>query len=163
MDRGKTLRVLQWLERREARVQAEVAVEIDDIRAGHGDARPLAIVQRVAVRHYHVEPVHGAALEETNQDRAATGGNGRQGFVRTKGGPGQEQRVHAEAEQSHSSRLHEDTSRDGHLSFLQPLPPSAASCRPCRLIASETPAPRSRARWPGRAPARGLSRLTTDC
>src|SRR5205085_3555605 len=110
VDRGETLRVPQRLEGREARVQAEIAVEIDDVRLGHGDARPLAVVQRVAVRYDHVEPVHGAALEEANQDGAATGGNGRQGFVRAKGGPGQEQRVHAEAEQGHSSRLHEDTS-----------------------------------------------------
>src|SRR5207302_11337240 len=66
----------------------------------------------------------------------------RSGFVRAKGGPGQEQRVHAEAEQGHSSRLHEDTSRDGHRSLLRP-------------IVFETPVPRSRARPPGRAPAPG--------
>ena len=96
MDGGKALRVPQWLERREARVQAEVAVEIDDVRSGDGDARPLAIVQRVAVRHDHVEPVYGAALEEANQDAAVrrTGG-----WADGEGGSGEEQRIQAKTEQ----------------------------------------------------------------
>ena len=95
MDRGETLRVPQRLEPREARVQAEVAVEIDDVRGGHGDARPLAIVQRVAVRHDHVEPVHRAALEETNQNAAIRRTGGRAGG---EGRSGEEQRIQAQAE-----------------------------------------------------------------
>src|SRR6185437_9972323 len=74
----------------------------------------------------HVESVHGAALEKAHQDRAATGGMGRQGLVRFKGRPRQEQRVKTEAEQSKTARLHEHSSRDRHLLVLRPLPPSAA-------------------------------------
>src|SRR5437016_14664979 len=105
MDRGEALRVPQWLERREARVQAEVAGEIDDVRSGDGDARPLAVVQRVAVRHDHVEPVHGAALEEADENRAVEGGGGRWKAVEAERGSGQKEGVKPETKEGDAPRL----------------------------------------------------------
>ena len=50
-------------------MQAEMSVQVDHIGLRDGDARALAIVQRVPVRHDHVEPVYGAALEEADEGR----------------------------------------------------------------------------------------------
>ena len=91
-------------------MQAEVAVQVDHVLLRHGDARPLAVVQGIAMRHDHVEPVHGAALEQTNQDRTAIGGSGRRGAVGREGRPSQEQRIQADAEECQPARLHEDPS-----------------------------------------------------
>src|SRR2546425_12379035 len=78
------------------------------------------------MRDDHVEPVHGAALEETHQDRAATGGMGRQRLVRGEGRPRQEEWVQTETDQGQTAGLHENSSRDRHVSVLLPLRPSAA-------------------------------------
>jgi len=58
-------------------VQAEVAVQIDHVHLRHGDARPLPVIQRVAMRDNHVEAIHGAALEETDENGAGRGGKER--------------------------------------------------------------------------------------
>ena len=58
-------------------MQAKVAVQVHDVRLRHGDARALAVVQGVAVRDDHVEPVHGATLEQTDERRTVGGGKGR--------------------------------------------------------------------------------------
>src|SRR5205807_9366771 len=66
VDRGEGFGFPQWLERRETGVQAEIPVQVQDVLLGHGDARPFLIINRVTMRDDHVEPVHGAALEETH-------------------------------------------------------------------------------------------------
>src|SRR5205807_6704067 len=119
MDRGEALRIPQRLERREARVQAEIAVEIDHVRAGHGDAGPLAIVQGVAMRDDHVEPVHGAALEEADENRARKGAEGRGREVGGVRRSGKEKWIEPQAEQREPARSHEHTSRYCH-SILWP-------------------------------------------
>ena len=67
--------VPERLERRQRRMQAEEAVEVDGRRRrrraagrGDGDAAARGVVVGVAVRHDHAEPVHGAALEDRDQD-----------------------------------------------------------------------------------------------
>src|SRR2546426_2034915 len=76
VDRGEGFGFPQWLERRETGVQAEVPVQVQDVLLGHGDARPFLIIDRVTMGDDHVEPVHGAALEQAYQDAAVrrTGG-----------------------------------------------------------------------------------------
>src|SRR5690349_23790028 len=71
VDDGEALRIPEWLECCQARVQAEMSVEVHDVTGRHGDARPLTVVERIAVRYDHVEAVHGAALKKTNQNRTA--------------------------------------------------------------------------------------------
>ena len=44
-------------------MQAEMAVEIDDVAGRNRDAGALLVVRRLAMRDDHVQPVHGAALE----------------------------------------------------------------------------------------------------
>src|SRR2546426_12379503 len=70
VDRGQALRVPPRLQRREPGMEPEVAVEVDDVRCRHRYPRPFPVIQGVAVRHDHVEPVHGAALEEADENRA---------------------------------------------------------------------------------------------
>ncbi len=76
MDCGEHFRIPQGLERGEAGVQAEIPVQVQDVLLGHGDAGPFAIIDGVTMGDDHVEPVHGTALEEANQDAAVrqTGG-----------------------------------------------------------------------------------------
>src|SRR5258705_2218492 len=58
VNRGETLVVPQALEGREAWVQAEMPVEIHNVVRRNGDAGPLPVVERVAVRHDHVQAVY---------------------------------------------------------------------------------------------------------
>ena len=74
---GERFVVPQRLQRRERGVEAEVAIQIHDLPARHGDAGPLPVIQLLAVRHDHVEPVHGAALEQTNKRRTVGRSDGR--------------------------------------------------------------------------------------
>src|SRR3989442_12941868 len=69
LNRGQALVVPELLERRETRVQAEMAVEIYDRVGGNRDARPLLGGRRPAMRDDHVQSVHGAAPEEANERR----------------------------------------------------------------------------------------------
>src|SRR6266540_1500984 len=131
MNRRETLVVPETLEWRETRVQTEVAVEVDQVLRGNRDARPLFVIQRIAVRDDHVQSVHGAALEEANEDRAV----GRLGgwAVRCQRGSSQEQRIEAEAQEREASRLHEYAPRDRHC-LWNSGPPSArptAKVRAC--------------------------------
>jgi len=61
----------QRLERRHPRMQAKVPIEIDRAvrRAGLRDCdrRACAVIVSVAERHDHIEAVHGAALEDHDQ------------------------------------------------------------------------------------------------
>ncbi len=76
-------------------MQAEVPVQVDHVVLRYGDTRTLAVVQGVAVRHDHVESVHGAALEQTNQHAAVRRTGGR---TDGKGGSREEQRIQAQTE-----------------------------------------------------------------
>ncbi len=131
VNRGEALVVPQALERREARVQTEVPVQVHDVLRGNGDARPLPVVQRLTVGHDHVEPVHGAALEEANQDWVVRWNDGT--MDRGKCGSRQKQRIQAEAKECEAARFHKDAPRDRHC-FWNSGPPRAnptASVRAC--------------------------------
>ncbi len=95
VDRGEVFCVPQRPERRETGVQAEVPVQVQDVLLRHGDARPFLIIDRVTMGHDHVEPVHGATLEETDQ-HSAVGRTG--GRADSEGCSGEEQRIEAQAE-----------------------------------------------------------------
>jgi hypothetical protein len=56
-------------------VRAEEAVEIENVLAVDGEGRPRRGVGALAVRHDHVQPVHGAALKEDDQHFAASHGS----------------------------------------------------------------------------------------
>ena len=64
-----------------------MAVEIHDVARSDRDPRALLVIRRLAVRNDHVQAVHGAALEETNENRA---GGGAARPAGRKGGPGEE-------------------------------------------------------------------------
>src|SRR5260370_41021932 len=77
MNRGEALVVPQLFQGRETRMQAEVPVEIDDRVLRHGDARPLLVVQRGAVRYDHVQTIDRAALEQADENRMVGWNDGR--------------------------------------------------------------------------------------
>src|SRR2546423_10404798 len=67
------IREEEWLERRKARMQAEIPIEIDG-RIGsaalwlrNGDGRPDAIVVRLGKRHDDVQSIRRAALEQHHE------------------------------------------------------------------------------------------------
>lgn len=97
---------LQWAE---ARIEAEESVEVECCsftRFGttDGDTRPRAVVLRLAVRHHHVQAVHGATLENRDElTRVATAPSG-------KRGAGQERRREAETHQGERAVLEENPS-----------------------------------------------------
>src|SRR3989442_3760067 len=93
-------------------MEPEVAVEVDDVRCRHRYPRPFPVIQGVAVRHDHVEPVHGAALEEADENRAVRRIAG--WAVRCERGSGHKKWIEPEAHQRQTSRLHEHASRDCH-------------------------------------------------
>jgi hypothetical protein len=70
VNHGEALVVPQRLQRPEARVQPEIAVQVHDITRRYGDPGAFVVVQAVAMRHDHVQAVDGTALEETNEDGA---------------------------------------------------------------------------------------------
>ena len=104
MNRGEALRVPQRLERREPRVESEIAVQVEDITLGYGDAGPFSVIDRIAMRHDHGEPVDSAPLEQTHQDWAAARETDRR---KPMGGEGR-------SGESQASGLHEVASRDRH-------------------------------------------------
>ena len=80
---GQVPPVEQRLERRERRVQAEEAIQIDGgvfalVAAAdgprHGDGGPQIVVGLLAVRHHDVQAVGRAALENGHQDLLARRG-----------------------------------------------------------------------------------------
>src|SRR5204862_4142218 len=87
VDGGEALRVPQGLDRRQAWVEAEVAVQVQDILLGHGDAGSFSVIEGVTMRDAHVEPVHGAALEEADENRAGEDGRGRWRAVESERSP----------------------------------------------------------------------------
>src|SRR4029077_11511067 len=91
-----------------------VAVQVEDVVLGHGNAGPLPVVGGVSMRDDHVEPVHSATLEEADENWAVEGGGRRWQAAEAERGPSQEERVQPDAEQSDSSRLHEYSSRNSH-------------------------------------------------
>src|SRR5436190_24117669 len=112
VQRRETLVVPQRFERREARVETEMAVEVDDIGPGNRDARPLVVIQRLAMRNDHVETINRAALVEAHQNWAARGGEwAAQGG---KSGTAQKKRIQAQAEKGDRTRPQEYSSRNSH-------------------------------------------------
>src|SRR5713101_9508755 len=106
MNRGEALVVPQLFQGRETRMQAEVPVEIDDRVLRHGDARPLLVVERVAVRNDHVQTIDRAALEQADENRTVGRPDGRTDGG--KRGAGEKERIEPEAHESKSPGLHED-------------------------------------------------------
>ena len=67
MHNGQVALVPEWLERRQRRMQAEEAVEVEHFFARDVDAGAHRVVGPLAVRHDDVQPVRGAALEDDDQ------------------------------------------------------------------------------------------------
>src|SRR5438876_12321624 len=70
---------------------------------------------------------------------------GRQRLVRAEGRPRHEEWVQTETDQGQTAGLHENSSRDRHVSVLLPLPPSAALAVPLPLLLRAPYPPASRA------------------
>ncbi len=108
VDDGERPVVPERLERRHRRVQAEEAVEVDRrahrVAAGtwNRNRRTQAVVVGVAVRDDHVEAVHGAALEDGDEQLAPGAGGGRRA-AEERGGE-------AEREHRHRAGLEEQSS-----------------------------------------------------
>ena len=118
----EALVVPQLLQGREARVEAEVPVQVDHLVGRYGDARTLGVIRGFAMRHDHVQPIDRAALEQAHQNRMggwADGPSGRKSRAR------QEQRIHTQADEGQPAGLYEDTSRDCHC-FWKSGPPKAS-------------------------------------
>src|SRR5215510_8247568 len=113
----QTVVVPERLQGREARVQAKVPVQVDHVLRGDRDARALLVVQPLAMRHDHVEPIDGAALEEANQNWKVGRLDG--GTARGECCTRQEQRIKAQAHQREPTCFDEDTPID-HLGSLRP-------------------------------------------
>src|SRR2546430_15766502 len=110
-------------QRRQRRVEGEEAVEVEravllaGLRGLQRDRRPCGGIARIAVRHHHAEPVHGAALEDGDEDLALRRRRGRRPDEEP-GRPGQRhQRTRAGLEERPS--LHA-----GHLSTWGGPPPA---------------------------------------
>jgi hypothetical protein len=70
MDDGELLAIPQRLQRRERRVQAEEAIEIDaesPAGLGHRDGGAQVVIALFAVRHHDVQSIGGAALEDGDE------------------------------------------------------------------------------------------------
>src|SRR5690348_3277625 len=153
VERGEALSIPQRLERREARMQSEIAIQIHDVAPGHRDPGAFLVVERVTVRNDHVESVHGAALEEADENPAVRRNDGT--TERRVGRTTQKEGVQPQTEQRKSTGFDENASRDGHMAFLSVIP----SFR--RLTASGTPARRSPGPRRAPVPGRGRSCPTT--
>ena len=80
VDNRQMPRVEHRLERRERRVQSEESVQIDGrigraVRFGNGDGGPQFVIALLSEGNHHVQAVHGAALEDGDQDFLAPPGN----------------------------------------------------------------------------------------
>src|SRR6266705_5880682 len=109
-----------------------MAVQVDHVGARHRDARALGVVRRFAVRHDHVQAVHGAALEEADESAAARRAGGLAGGSVCC--PGQEQGIEAQAKKRYATGSDEDASCDVHMTSVVARRPA------CPPIVSETPA-----------------------
>src|SRR5262245_23671889 len=94
----QTVVVPERLQGREARVQAKVPVQVDHVLRWDRDARALLVVQPLAMRHDHVQPIDGAGLEEANQTWTVGRWDGARRMLHaprtTDQGPGSPARAH---------------------------------------------------------------------
>ena len=106
MDHCELAPRVQGVQRRQARMQAEVAIEVERAAGAagsrDGNRRSCGVVLAIAVRHDHVEPVDRPALEHHDQHLAPPGRRGHR-F-------GEEMGREAEAQQRHRALLHENAS-----------------------------------------------------
>src|SRR3990172_4011051 len=120
-------------------MEPEVAVEVQcaTSRAGprNRDAGTFAIVERVAVRHHHVEPVHGAALEQANERLHAVCRSG--AALYRVCGAGEEDGVQPERHECQASRLHEHAATNGQVGAGAIF---TSHVSPLTLTVAETPA-----------------------
>ena len=109
---GEIARAKQRRERRQPRVEAEEAVEVDGRVAAAGrprnrDRRPRLVVIGLAVRHDDAQAVDGSALEDGDEPLRANGSSLREGRAR------EERRREAEADEREGAVLEEDAT-GGH-------------------------------------------------
>jgi hypothetical protein len=117
MDDGQLMCVEESLQRREARMHPEEAVEIvrgvsTGSRPRDRDARPRGVIRFVAERDDHVESVDGAPLKHRDEHAASRRRRGHRAR--------EELRREAEADERQSAVLQEHSSGDhGRLPFLE--------------------------------------------
>src|SRR5436190_1862941 len=133
VDGRETLVVPDRFQRREARVQAKVPVEIDHRLPWDGDARALLVIGRLTVRDDHVQAVDRAALEEADENRAAGGGEGAAKGVR---GSSQEQWIESETHERQRAGFDEHSARDGHCLWKSGPPRARPSARSRACVGS---------------------------
>src|SRR5204863_434377 len=148
VDDGEGAVLPEWRERRQRGMEREEAVEIERPVAltARGrlerDRRTGGPVRRVAVGHDHAEPVHGATLEDRDEDLAPGGSRRR--------GSDEERRRTAERHERASPALEEGPS-------VHRGSPIAVGTR-----ASRGPARRGRRRWRrGRGPRWRRTRMAS--
>src|SRR5277367_295150 len=74
MNDGQLTLFPKWLERRERRMQAEEAIQIDDRLTRNIDARPHRVILRLGVGHHNVQAVGRSPLENHDQALGARPG-----------------------------------------------------------------------------------------
>ncbi len=72
MHDGEMSLIVERLERRERGMQAEKAVEIDDLVLRNRDRGPHRVVVLLVIGHNNVEAVGGAALEDNHKTAAGS-------------------------------------------------------------------------------------------
>src|SRR5262249_817482 len=107
-DRQLTL-LPERLKRREGRVQAEEAIEIDDGFSGNVDAGPHPVVLGLAVRNDDVQAVGGCTLEDDQQTlrmRPGFGGSERCAGKKARDGGGADHSEGTVADENAASDRH---------------------------------------------------------
>ena len=104
------------LERRERRMQAEEAIEIDYGLARNVDAGPHRVILRLGVRHHDIQTVGGAALKDHDQPLGA-----RARLSRAHSGASEKTRHRGRADDGKRAVAKKYATSDGHKKALLAL------------------------------------------
>jgi len=107
VDDSQMLLLIERLQRRHGGVEAEEAVQIDDLFLRNSDGGTHGVVIRLAPGNNDVEPVGCAALEDDDQFLSLCRGGGGGG---SEDGPGEECRKSRSAGESEGSVAEEESS-----------------------------------------------------
>ena len=141
MDEGGRAVPEERDERLERRMQSEESVEVDrrlaaGARARNGDRRPRRVIRLLAVRNEDVQPVHGAALEDRDEDAP------RRRRARL-GHPDEDARDESARDEREAGRLEEQPSIEHAYCLWKSGPPrssAALACAPSTFGSGTVPA-----------------------
>jgi hypothetical protein len=74
VDNSEMALVIEGLEGRERRMEAEEAIEVENLVLGNGDAGAHGVVVLLAIRDNDVETVGGATLKDDHEAATRCGG-----------------------------------------------------------------------------------------